>query len=198
MYQVGMSDDKLAELHEILKDPVRQKILLKLGEHNGLTLDELIKELKVDNQQDVLSQLSVLSDLVFKAEEDEEYRLTEQGVTKKAGGQYQLTEKGLDAVNELIVYPEIKADDYKQKIDEKFHSPQAYQRRKIIYVLAGAVGGFSAFFFLSAFFTIFSRLVFDTSGFFFDDGLSFAFSLLVVAPVIGGIFGYFVGENRGF
>jgi hypothetical protein len=34
-----MSNDKLAELHEFLKDPLRQKILLKLGEHDGLSLD---------------------------------------------------------------------------------------------------------------------------------------------------------------
>ncbi len=29
-----MSDDRLAELHELLKNPIRQKILLKLGAHD--------------------------------------------------------------------------------------------------------------------------------------------------------------------
>ncbi len=191
-----MSDDKLAELNKLLSDPFRQKILLKLGEHNGLSLDTLMKELKVDDQQLVLNQLKVLGDLVSKTED--EYLLNEQGVEKKTGEQYVLTERGLDAVTEMIAYPEIKAADYKEKIDEKFHSKQAYQNRKITYTLAGAAGGFSAFFFLSAFFTIFSRLFFNSPGFFFGDGLYFAFALLVVAPAIGGILGYLIGVNRDF
>jgi hypothetical protein len=83
-----MSDnnaDKLAPLHEILKDPLRQKILLKLGEQNGLSFEDLMKELKIDDQQEVHSQLKILGDLVTKAEDDE-YLLSEQGVSKSPSG----------------------------------------------------------------------------------------------------------------
>ena len=193
-----MSDDKLAELHELLKDPLRQKILLKLGEHDGLTFNELTRELKADDHQAVLSQLGVLGDLISKTAEDEEYSLTEQGVTKKKGGQYRLTEKGKDAVSEMIVYPEIESDNYKQKIDQKFHSPQALRRRKIIYTLIGAGGGASAFFFLCAIFTIFSRLAFNSPGFFIGDGLPFAVMLLVFAPAVGAVAGYLGGQRKNF
>ena len=75
-----MSDDKLcSNLHELLKDPLRQKILLKLGEHDGLSFDELLKELKIDDQEELHSQLKILGDLVAKTEDDE-YLLSEQGV----------------------------------------------------------------------------------------------------------------------
>jgi predicted transcriptional regulator len=60
-----------------------------------LSFDELMTELKVDDKQEVLSQLNVIGDLVIKTEETQ-YSLTEQGVSKKAGGQYMLTEKGQD------------------------------------------------------------------------------------------------------
>jgi predicted transcriptional regulator len=192
----GMSDYKLSELHELVKDPLRQKILMKLGEHNGLTINELIRELKVDDQQVVLSQLEVLGDLISKTAEDEEYSLTEQGVTKKRGGQYRLSEKGKDAVSQMIIYPEIETDYYKQKIDQKFHSPQALRRRKIIYTLIGASGGASVFFFLSMLFTLFSRLAFNAPGFFMGDGLPYAFSLLVLAPAVGAVAGYLGGQRK--
>ena len=120
-----MSDDNLAELHEFLKDPIRQKILLKLGEYDRLSFEDLKKELKIDNPQELHSQLEILGDLVTKAEDDE-YLLSEQGVSKRPGGKYALIEKGHDAVDELIFFPEIKADNYKEKIDQKFHSKRAY------------------------------------------------------------------------
>ena len=88
-----MSNDKLAELHEFLKNPIRQKILLKLGEHDRLSFEDLMNELKMDNPQELHSQLEILSDLVTKAEDDE-YLLSEQGVSKRPGGQYALTERG--------------------------------------------------------------------------------------------------------
>lgn len=92
-----MSDDRLAELHELLKNPIRQKILLKLGEYDRLSFEDLMKELKMDNPQELHSQLEILSDLVTKTEDDE-YLLNEQGVSKRPGGQYVLTEKGHNAV----------------------------------------------------------------------------------------------------
>jgi hypothetical protein len=108
-----MSDDRLAELHELLKNPIRQKILLKLGEYDRLSFEDLMKELKMDNPQELHSQLEILSDLVTKAEDDD-YLLNEQGFSKRPGGQYVLTEKGHNAVDELIFFPEIKFDNYKK------------------------------------------------------------------------------------
>jgi len=142
-----MSADKLDQLHEILKEPFRKKILLKLGEHNGLSFDELMKELKMDNREEVGTQLNVLGDLVSKTEYDE-YLLSEQGVSKKPGGKYRLTEKGQDAVNEMVALPEIKSENYKEEINRKYFSQKAVSRRKLFYVLLGAGGGY-AFFFLT-------------------------------------------------
>jgi hypothetical protein len=44
-----------------------------------------MKELKIDDQQEVHSQLKILGDLVTKAEDDE-YLLSEQGVSKSPSG----------------------------------------------------------------------------------------------------------------
>ena len=64
---------------------MRQKILLKLGERDGFSFEDLMKELKIDDQQEVHSQLKILGDLVTKAEDDE-YLLSEQGVSKSPSG----------------------------------------------------------------------------------------------------------------
>jgi len=63
--------------------------------------------------------------------EDEEYSLTEQGVSKTPAGQYMLTEKGHDAVDEMIAFPEIEAENYKQLINKKFFSKRALTRHKL-------------------------------------------------------------------
>jgi hypothetical protein len=192
-----MSDDKLAELHEFLKNPIRQKILLKLGEYDRLSFEDLIKELKIDNPQELNSQLEILGDLVTKAEDDE-YLLSEHGVSKRPGGQYELTEKGHDAVDELIFFPEIKADNYKEKIDKKFHSKRAYRRNKLVFILVGAGGGYAISFFGAAFFTIMSRVVFHGPTFFLGDGWPFLLTVFVIAPLLGGFVGYWIGEEKKF
>jgi hypothetical protein len=192
-----MSDDNLAKLHDLLKNPIRQKILLKLGEHDRLSFEDLMKELKMDNQQELHSQLEILSDLVTKAEDDE-YFLSEQGVSKRPGGQYMLTEKGHDAVGELIFFPEIKSDNYKEKIDEKFHSKRAYQRNKLAFILVGAGGGYAISFFGAAFFTIMYRVVFHGPSFFLVDGWPFLLTVFVIAPLLGGFVGYWIGEEKKF
>jgi len=38
---------------------LRQKILLKLGEHDSSSFDDLMKELKIDDQQELHSQLKI-------------------------------------------------------------------------------------------------------------------------------------------
>ncbi len=64
-----MSDtDKLAQWHEILKDPTRQKILLKLGEHDKLSFDELVKELKIDDQEELYERIADFRRFSYKSE----------------------------------------------------------------------------------------------------------------------------------
>jgi hypothetical protein len=192
-----MSDDRLAELHELLKNPIRQKILLKLGAHDRVSFEDLMKELKIDNPQELRSQLEILSDLVTKAEDDE-YLLSEQGVSKRLGGQYMLTEKGHNAVDELIFFPEIKSDNYEEKIDQKYHSKRAHQRNKLLYVLVGAGGGYAFSFFGAAFFTILSKVAFHGPTFFLGDGWPFLLTVFVIAPLLGGFVGYWIGEEKKF
>ena len=191
-----MNDDKLAQLHELLKEPLRQKILFKLDEHDGIDFDELITDLKIDNRQEVLRQLNVLGDLVSKIEDDQ-YLVTDQGVTKKPGGQYRLTESGHDIVRDMIAYPEILAENYEERIREDYFSKRAYRRHKIAYVLAGAGGALFLCFFGGAFFTIFSRILFGGPSFFLDDE-NFLFILFIISPLVGGTIGYLVGANKNF
>ena len=41
-------------------------------------------------------------------------------VSKKSGGQYRLTEKGHDAVDEMIAFPEIESENYKAEVNKNF------------------------------------------------------------------------------
>jgi hypothetical protein len=116
--RIAMSKaDKLARWHEFLKDPLRQKILLKLGEHDKLSFDELMEELKIDDQEELYDELQVLGDLVTKAK-DEDYSLPKEGVLKIVSDQYMLTEEGHDAVDKMIAYPEIESDNYNKMFDK--------------------------------------------------------------------------------
>jgi hypothetical protein len=190
--QADMNDDNLAELNYLLKDPIRQKILLKLREYDRLSFGDLMEKLKLDNPQVLHSQLSTLGDLVTAVEDT--FLLIEQGVSKRPGGQYMLIEKGVDAVNELVCFPEIKSEDYKEKIEQKFHSQQALRRR----VLGGVVGGYGVSFFAAVFFTIFSIFLFHGPTFFLADGWPFYLTVFVFAPVVGGFVGYWMGEKKNF
>jgi hypothetical protein len=77
-----MSADRLARLNEILKEPLRQRILLQLGQHDRLTFDSLMKNLKIEDPQELSNQLTILWDLVAKVKDDEHFS-TEQGVSEK-------------------------------------------------------------------------------------------------------------------
>ena len=187
----------VAELHEFLKDPLRREILLKLGRHDGISLDELLKELKTSDPQEVLRQLKLLGDLVTKTEDDQ-YSLTEQGVSRKAGGQYKLNEKGFDAVNEMIAFPEIESANYKEKVDEKFHSKRSLQRFKLINIIAGLFSGFFVCFFASLFLSIFSRELFPGTNFFWGFTWPYIVAQFIIAPLVGMPIGYWLGKRRHF
>jgi hypothetical protein len=198
----GMSDDKLAELHEFLKDPIRQKILLKLGEYDSLTFEELLEKLKIDDSQELLRQLKVLDDLV-KVTEDS-YSLTEEGVSKKPSGRYMLTERGHDAIEEMIDFPELESENYK-----KFFGKSGLAQRKLAYIIIGAFFGFILSI-LTAKLCVTSLLstwlnepwpsmpnsgpksAYDSSNW------TFFILVIFVAPIIGALFGYGVGKLRNF
>jgi DNA-binding HxlR family transcriptional regulator len=179
-----MSADKLGQLHEILKDQLRQKILLKLGEHNDLSFDELMKELKMDNREEVYNQLNVLGDLVSQTESDE-YLLSEQGVSKKPGGQYKLTEKDQDAINEMIAFPEIKSENYKEEVNRKYFSQKAVNRLKLFYVLLGAGGGYAFFFLTGAVISIISVQVGGSTLINFQNGWPLFGDIALIATIPG-------------
>ena len=189
---VDMSADNtggdLAGFHEVLKDPLRRKILLNLGEHNDLSFDDLLKELKIDDQEGLRSQLKVLGDLVTETEND--YLLSEQGVSKKLGGQYRLTEKGHDAVDEMIAFPEIESKNYKEEINEKFFGAAAVRRHKLFYFFFGALAGYSFTFLGSALIT--PKLMS------FQNGWPVLGDASLIATVPGALIGYLIGKRKNF
>jgi hypothetical protein len=120
---VMSEDDKLARWHELLKDPVRQKILLKIGKHDKLSFDELLKELKIDDQKELYDELQVLDELVTKVK-DENYSLPKEDALKTPSDQYMLTEEGHDAIDDMIAFPEIESDNYNEKMFDKNGLPK--------------------------------------------------------------------------
>jgi DNA-binding HxlR family transcriptional regulator len=193
-----MSDDKLASLHEVLKDPVRQKILLKLGEHDRLSFDDLMKQLKIESPKELNQHLKVLDDLITKTVDDE-YSLTENGASRKAGGQYMLTEKGHDALGEMLAFPEIKSENYQQIVNKKFFSKRAFARHKLFYVVIGTVLGCCVSFLGGIFLSIISVGLFGGPGVGrFGIGWDFFVTLVLISTLIGGLGGYLIGKRKQF
>ena len=176
-----MNDEKLARLHEILKEPLRQKILLQLGEHGHLTFDDLITNLKIDNTQELTYQLNTLEKLTI----DEEHL-----ISKQADLQYSLTEKGHYVLDEMIAFPELESDGYKQKIRKS-----GLDLGKAIYIIVGAT-------LLGFVFWAIIMLVSNASG--FRWGMSdltadyFAAITLIICWIVGGFIGYFIGKKMNY
>lgn len=176
-----MSEDRLAQLHNILREPLRQKILLQLGEHDELSFDDLKKNLKIDDYQELNEQLSVLEKLTV---EDEHL------LSKQTNLQYKLTEKGHCLLDEMIAFPELEADGYKEKIMKG-----RLKLGKEIYIIVGAsVLGFV--------FWAIIMLVLDASG--FRGGLPdltfdfFALTSLIICWLVGGFIGYLIGKKMNY
>jgi MFS family permease len=110
-----MSAKKRAEFHEILKEPRRQKILLQLGQHDYLSFDSLLKNLKITDPRNLENQLSNLGDLLEK-----KYLADERGVEVLM---YALTEKGHEVAHALIAFPELAAQDYNALSKPKWFTP---------------------------------------------------------------------------
>jgi DNA-binding HxlR family transcriptional regulator len=176
-----MSDERLAQLHEILKDTLSQKILLQLGESDSLSFDDLMKNLKLNGTQELSNQLNTLEKLTIDGE---------HLVSKQVDLQYSLTEKGHYVLDEMIAFPELESDGYTQKIRKSGHD-----LGKAIYVVIGAsVLGFI--------FWAILMLVSNASG--FRWGMSdltadyFAAITLIICWIVGGFIGYLIGKKMNY
>ena len=78
-----MSQDRLAQLHDALRQPLRQKILLQLGQNDNLTIDDFAKNLKINDLTELSNQLAELEDLTVEGE---------HLVSKQSNLRYRLTE----------------------------------------------------------------------------------------------------------
>ena len=100
-----MRDDRLSQIHEVLKDPIRQKILLQLGEHECLTLYDLTENLRAYDIQELSNQLNMLRQLTVEGE----------NLVSNLANKYELTEKGHYVLDEMIAFPELGSDNYREK-----------------------------------------------------------------------------------
>ena len=66
-----MNADRLAELNKILSQPLRQKILLQLGQYDSLTFESLLKNFKIEDPQELSNQIQILGDLLERKNEQE-------------------------------------------------------------------------------------------------------------------------------
>jgi hypothetical protein len=101
-----MSSDKLAELHEVLEEQLRQDILVRLGEFGSLDFEGLKKKLKLADSAILSNQIEILLGLTVEGE----HLLTLQGTL------YGLTVKGHDVLDDLLTCPVLADDDYKEKL----------------------------------------------------------------------------------
>jgi hypothetical protein len=101
-----MSGDRTFELHEVVKDPLRQKILLKLGQHDSIEFDSLVENLKLTDTQELSNQLVTLQEVTIEGEH----------IVTKQGNSYQLTEKGHEVLDEMIAFPQLGLDNYREKL----------------------------------------------------------------------------------
>lgn len=102
-----MSDERLSRVNEILKEPLRQRILLEFGKHKNLTINDLTKNLKIYSNQELISQLNFLEQITF----DEAHLLSKQ-LCPGSDEYYTLTDKGHDVLMALILMPELKSQDF--------------------------------------------------------------------------------------
>jgi hypothetical protein len=102
-----MSDERLSRVNAILKEPLRQRILLEFGKHKNLTINELTKNLKIYNNQELISQLNFLEQITF----DEAHLLSKQ-LSSGSDEYYTLTDKGHDVLMALILMPELKSENF--------------------------------------------------------------------------------------
>jgi hypothetical protein len=101
-----MSSDRLSEMHEVIKDPLRQRILLKLGQRDSLDFDGLVKNLKMTDTKELSNQLVALQEMTVEGEP----------IVTKQDKAYRLTEKGHEVLDKMIAFPQLKFDNYNEKL----------------------------------------------------------------------------------
>ncbi len=176
-----MSDERLAQLHEILRDALSQKILLELGEFESLGFDDLRNRLKIEDTQELGNQLNTLEKLTIDGE---------HVVSKQSDLQYKLTEKGHYVLDEMIAFPELESDNYKQKVEQSNLS-----LGKAIYVLVGAT-------ILGFVFWAIIMSVSNASGFRWEISNEtfdlFSLASLIICWLAGGFIGYLIGKKKKY
>lgn len=123
-----MSDDSLAQMHEALREPLRQKILLKLGEHASLGLDDLVKGLNYEDSKELSYQLGILERLSVEGE---------HLLSMQPDGKYSLTAKGHYVLEDMIIYPELESESYREDFGKTARS-----NRRGHFIFIGAIVGF--------------------------------------------------------
>jgi DNA-binding HxlR family transcriptional regulator len=98
-----MSTDKIVKLHKVVKEPLRQKILLQLGLHKKMTFNDLMKSLEIQDSQELRNQLNILEKMIIEGK---------HLVIKQANSSYRLTEKGQYVLDKMITYPQLRSDSY--------------------------------------------------------------------------------------
>jgi predicted transcriptional regulator len=99
-----MSNERLSELHEIIREPLRQKILLQLGQ-GALTFDEVTKNLTL-SAEEIGNQLKTMEQLTYAGEPI---------IERQPGMAYVLTEKGHFVLDSMLAYPELASAEYREK-----------------------------------------------------------------------------------
>ena len=77
-----MNADRLAELNKILSQPLRQKILLQLGQYDSLIFESLLKNLKIEDPQELSNQIQILGDLLERKKEQEHSSIEQEHLEK--------------------------------------------------------------------------------------------------------------------
>ncbi len=114
--RIGMAEaDKFVRWYALLDSPIRQKILLKLGEYDKLSFDELLKEVKIDDQMQLYSELRILVDLVTKAKDNVVYR--QEVYSNDISEKYMLTDEGHDVLDWMLYYPELAINKPKRQLE---------------------------------------------------------------------------------
>jgi hypothetical protein len=120
-----MSDDRLSQLHQVLKEPLRYKILMQFGKNERLPLDDLIANLSDYSIQELRNQLNILGELMVQGE---------NLLSKQSDLKYELTEKGHYVLDAMLAFPELATDNYK----EKLLGSSARKVNRLIFILAFA------------------------------------------------------------
>jgi hypothetical protein len=107
-----MDNERLSRLHKILGEPWRRRILLELSQHDGLSLDALAFILKVKDVDELRRQLTGLEQVTFEGE----------FLISNLNG-YRLTEQGHFVLDEMLAFPELKSEEYKQKWGDQKDKP---------------------------------------------------------------------------